>query len=107
RTRAEALHGAARFCRTRALRERGYAFAAQGLTLAPPGDALFPEDWIYDYGLRDELAVCAYWTARYAECRDACDRLLGDGKLPAEHRARVARNRDLAVARLSECDAAL
>lgn len=75
--------------------------------LAPPGDALFPEDWIYDYGLRDELAVCAYWTSRYAECRDDCDRLLGEGKLPAEHRARVVRNRDLAVARLSESDAAL
>jgi hypothetical protein len=51
-------------------------------------------------GLRDELAVCAYWTSRYLECRDACDRLLREGKLPAEHRARVLHNRDLAAAKL-------
>jgi hypothetical protein len=104
-TRAEALHGAARFCRTKGLHDRGHAFATQGLALARPDDGLFPEDWIYDYGLRDELAVCAYWTARYGECRDACDRLLGEGKLPATHRARVSRNRALAAARLGEAGA--
>lgn len=105
--RAEALHGAARYCRTQGLYEQGYDFAAQGLTFARPDDALFPEDWIYDYGLRDELAVCAYWTSRYPECRDACDQLLREGKLPAEHRARVLQNRDFAVAKLGEAGAAL
>ena len=40
-----------------------------------------------------------------AECRDACDRLLGEGKLPAEHRARVSRNRALAAAKLAESGA--
>jgi hypothetical protein len=106
-TRAEALHGAARFCRTKGRYERGHAFATQGLALARPDDALFPEDWVYDYGLRDELAVCAYWTARYGECRDACERLLDEGKLPAHHRARVARNGELAAVRLAECGAGL
>jgi hypothetical protein len=106
-TRAEALHGAARFCRTKGLYARGYAFAAQGLALARPDDALFPEDWIYDYALRDELAVCAYWTSRYAECRDACDRLLGEGKLPAKHHARVSRNNELAAAQLADTGAGL
>jgi glycosyltransferase involved in cell wall biosynthesis len=105
RSRAEALHGAARFCRTKGLYEQGYAFAVQGLAMARPSDALFPEDWIYDYGLCDELAVCAYWTSRYAQCRDACDRLLSDGTLPVEHHARVLRNRDLAVAKLGESGA--
>lgn len=100
--RAEALHDAARFCRTNGLYERGYAFAAQGLTLARPDDALFPEDWIYDYGLRDELAVCAYWSGRFAESRDACDRLIGEGKIPADHRARVLYNRQIAMAKLGE-----
>jgi glycosyltransferase involved in cell wall biosynthesis len=84
------------------LYESGYVFAAQGLTMARPDDALFPEDWIYDYGLRDELAVCAYWTGRYAECRDACDRLISEGKIPAEYRARVSCNRHVAAARLGE-----
>ena len=60
------------------------------------------EDWIYDYGLLDELAVCAYWTERYAECVAACDRLLSEGKLPADKRDRVRKNRDFAVSELQE-----
>jgi tetratricopeptide (TPR) repeat protein len=104
--RAEALHGAARFCRTKGLYEQGYAFAARGLTITRPSDALFPEDWIYDYGLRDELAVCAYWTGRYAGCRDACDRLLSEKELPPEHRARILRNKQAAMEKLGETGAA-
>ena len=96
-TRAEALHGAARFCRNKGIYERGYQFAVQGLTIAYPNDALFIEDWVYEYGLLDELAINAYWTARYAECVDVCDRLLGEGKLPSDQRERVLKNKDFAT----------
>ena len=101
-TRAEALHGAARFCRYKGLNERGYEFATKGLAIAYPKDALGVEDWIYQYGLLDELAVNAYWTGRYAECVDACDRLLGEGKLPTDNRDRVRKNRQFAVDKLEE-----
>ncbi|MEY9524041.1 tetratricopeptide (TPR) repeat protein [Bradyrhizobium japonicum] len=101
-TRAEALYGAARFCRKASLYELGYDFAVRGLSVARPEDALFAEEWVYDYGLLDELAVCAYWTGRYGVCRDACDRLIEEGIIPAEQRARVAHNRRAAVARLAE-----
>jgi glycosyltransferase involved in cell wall biosynthesis len=99
--RAEARHGAARFCRRRRRFEEGYAFAIQGLVIVPPDDALFPEDWIYEFGLRDELAVCAYWTGRYAECKDACDRLMSERKIPAEHHLRVLHNRHVAIVALA------
>ena len=59
--RAEALHGAARFCRNTGLYERGYEFAAHGLAIAYPKQAMGVEDWIYEYGLLDEFAVNAYW----------------------------------------------
>jgi hypothetical protein len=101
-TRAEALHGAARLCRNKGFYERGYEFAVKGLAIPYPNDELFVEDWIYEYGLLDELAVNAYWTARYAECADACARLLREEKLPEEMRDRVLMNRDLAVGKLSE-----
>jgi GR25 family glycosyltransferase involved in LPS biosynthesis len=101
-TRAEALHGAARFCRNRGLYERGYEFAAQGLAIAYPKDAPALEDWIYEYGLLDELAVNAYWTARYAECVDACNRLLNEGTLPTETRERVLKNKQFAIDKLAE-----
>ncbi len=101
-TRAEALHGAARFCRNRRIYGQGYDFAAQGLTIHYPTDALFVEDWIYAYGLLDELAVNAYWTERYAECVDACDRLLIEGKLPTDQRDRVLKNKNFAIGKLGE-----
>ena len=99
-TRAEALHGAARLCRNKGLHERGYEFAAKGLAIAYPKDAAAVEDWIYEYGLLDELAVNAYWTARYAECADACNRLLSEGKLPTENRDRVLKNKQFAIDKL-------
>ena len=62
-----------------------------------PKDALFIQDWIYQYGLLDELAINAYWTGKYQECADACDRLLTEGKLPTDKRVRVQKNKDFAV----------
>jgi hypothetical protein len=105
--RAEALHDAARFCRNKARYEQGYAFAARGLAITPPGDAPAAERWIYEYGLLDELAVTAYWTARYDECVAACDRLLSEDKLPVDQRARVLANKNFARGRREEIAAAL
>jgi glycosyltransferase involved in cell wall biosynthesis len=101
-TRAEALHGAARFCRIKGIYERGYEFAKQGLAIPCPNEALFAQDWIYEYGLLDELAINSYWTERYAECVDACDRLLSEGKLPTGDRDRVLKNKNFAVGKQQE-----
>ena len=99
-SRAEALHEAARFCRLHALFEQGYRYAAQGLKIPYPKNGLFVADWTYNYGLLDELSICAYWTGRYAESRAACDKLLNGHKLPASERERVRKNHDFAVENL-------
>jgi FkbM family methyltransferase len=104
-TRAEALHGAARFCRNKSIYERGYEFAAQGLAIACPNNAPAVENWIYEYGLLDELAVNAYWTGKYAECVHACDRLLSEGKLPTEEGDRVLNNKRFAIEKLRQIGA--
>jgi len=96
------VHGAARFCRVKGLYEQGYRFATRGLKIPYPKETLFARDWIYEYGLLDELAVNAYWTARYAECVDACDRLLSEGKMPAEMRDRVLKNKNFAISKQQE-----
>ena len=101
-TRAEALHGAAHFCRSKAIYETGYELAKKGLAIPYPNDGLFVRDWVYEYGLLDELAVCAYWTGRYKECMDICDRLLNKEKLPQEMRDRVLKNKNFAKDRLQE-----
>ena len=56
---------------------------------------------VYQYGLLDEFAVAAYWTGRCAECVEACDRLLTEGKLPSNQRCRVLKNKQVEIAQLS------
>jgi len=100
-TRAEALHGASRFCRLKGMHEQGYAFARQGLALNYPKDAPLVEDWIYAYGLLDEFAIHAYWTERYHECLDACQRLIREQRMPThEYYDRVKKNAEFAARKL-------
>ena len=91
-SRAEGLHAASRLCRQKNKFAEGYEYARAGLAIPLPASGLFVVSWIYEYGLLDELAVNAYWLGRYFDCLDACERLLREGKIPAEMRERVAQN---------------
>ncbi|MEA2981203.1 MAG: hypothetical protein QOF09_3026 [Alphaproteobacteria bacterium] len=100
-SRAEALHGASRFCRQRNLHEDGYRFAKRGLDISmPSSEALFVEPWIYEIGLLDEFSINAYWSGRNRDSLDASLKLLGTGKLSAEDTRRVAANAKFASDRL-------
>lgn len=91
-TRAEAYHGAARFNRLRVLYEPAYQFAKSGIKCAMPPNGLFVEQWIYDWGLMDEMAISAYWSERYRQSLDANELLLAEGKCPDTARLVVNRN---------------
>ena len=92
-TRAEALHGASRFCRYEGRNEEGYQYAKRGLEVPLPTGGLFVENWIYDYGLLDELAVHTYWIGRYEKSLAACERLLLERKIPEHERERIRKER--------------
>jgi glycosyltransferase involved in cell wall biosynthesis len=94
--RAEALHGAARYCRNIKDFNQGYALAKEGLAIPKPAGGLFIETWIYDYGLLDEFAVNAYWIGRADDCLHACERLLSEKKMPQDMVARVEANAQFA-----------
>jgi hypothetical protein len=47
RDRAEALHGAARFCRLKERYQQGFDLAKRGILIKRPDNAFIPEDWIY------------------------------------------------------------
>jgi glycosyltransferase involved in cell wall biosynthesis len=98
--RAEALHAAARLCRLQGNHHLGYMLAAPALRLPVPGPGLFVETWIYEYGLLDEFAVLCYFTERYRECFDAATRILREGKIPEQERARVQQNADFAAEKM-------
>ena len=98
--RAEALHRASRFCRFKERHAEGLALAQQGLAVGKPGSGLFIEDWVYDYGLLDEVSVSGYWAGRYQEALEASERLLREGRAPEGEMARFAANAEFARTKL-------
>lgn len=90
--RAEAHHEASRLCRLRNKFAEGAEYAKRGLTIPKPADGLFLSEWIYQYGLMDELAVNSYWCREFSKCIDACLKLLAVEQLPADHKKRVLSN---------------
>ena len=94
--RAEALHGAAHFCRTLTRYAEGVEYARRGVLITQPASGLFVEPWIYDYGLLDELAVNAYWCGQFRHSLDATEILISEGKAPDDYRSRLVANANFA-----------
>ena len=89
--RAEAYHAISFLCRALGKNKEGMDLARPGIDLTVP-DGLFAEPWIYDYGLRDEFAVNAYWAGAYKDCLICCLKLLASAKTPADMIKRLADN---------------
>ncbi len=90
--RAEALYAAAFWLRRQNRFEESYQTAKRGIGIAQPSGALFVEQWIYEYGLLDELAVSGYWSGHFRESVDACEILLSERKIPAIERVTTNAN---------------
>jgi len=91
-SRAEAQHGASRYCRSQGRHKEGYAIAKRASLSGEAPDGLFVESWIYEYGLLDEFAVNAYWAGAYQDSLDACERILRERKCPEAERPRIEAN---------------
>jgi glycosyltransferase involved in cell wall biosynthesis len=100
--RAEALHGACRLCRIRGRHAEGYEIGKRGLDLSSPDGGLFVETWIYEYGLRDEFSINAYWAGHYREALDVGLELLKLETLPAGYRERMVGNARFSADKLQE-----
>jgi glycosyltransferase involved in cell wall biosynthesis len=79
-TRAEAYHGLAHLFRARDDFELGFLTAKMAVELAPPSSGLFVEQWIYEWGVLDEIAISGYWCGRYREALDASELILSEGR---------------------------
>jgi glycosyltransferase involved in cell wall biosynthesis len=90
--RAEALYGAARYCREKKRHEEGYRYAKSGLKIAAPKDGLFVDTPVYQWRLLDEFSIHAYSVGRYRESLEACLKLLMDEHCPAEQHERILTN---------------
>ena len=99
-TRAESLTDLARVLRLRNAFAQAYVYAKHAASLPQPDDRLFVEADCYAWRALDELAITAYWTDRFAECKAICEDLLARKVVPETEVARVIANRDFAIAKL-------
>lgn len=101
-SRAEPLHDLAKYCRLKNLFAQAYLFANMGVQLPYPADLLTLTKEIYQWRLWDELAVSAYWLGKYAESKQACEKILQqvDLNLSTADLARVTANLDFSLAKL-------
>lgn len=106
-TRAEALHGAARYCRKKDRFHQACVYAKAGLEIPRPEEGLFIEPAIYDYALLDEFAVSTYWAGRYEESLKAARQIIEENKFPDYERKRMFDNAAFALAKLDEAKAKL
>lgn len=62
--RAESLHALANMYRKMGKNNAGYMFAKEGLKIPyPKGDMLFIANGVYDYDLKYELSICAFYVS--------------------------------------------
>jgi len=73
-----------------------YLMTRYALNIKPRRDAQFFEPWISDWGLNDELAVCAYNVGKYDESRAASEAAL---QFPLEPHVETRVRQNLAAAR--------
>lgn len=92
-TRAEPLCELARFYRERAQYPLGHLFAQRALEVARPDDILFLDESVYTWRSLDEYSICAFYVGDRINGQNAVERLLTEGHLPQQHRARVEQNR--------------
>ncbi|MCJ2016791.1 hypothetical protein MKK84_05005 [Methylobacterium sp. E-065] len=88
--RAEANHGASRYCRQNKRFAEGYRYAEAALKLDLPSEGISLNPWVYEYGLLDEFAVNAYHIAQYGACGYACLKILGRSNVPKDVFARAS-----------------
>lgn len=91
-TRAESLYHLARYLRERERYALAYVYALTASQIPSPDDLLFISAPVYAWQSKDELAVAAYWTGRYAECATLCRELLANPAVPEHHHARIKAN---------------
>lgn len=101
-TRIEPLYNLVNKYRQEDNYQKGYDLAKIALDIQRPGDTLFLEQWVYDYGMLFEYSICAYWIGRYEESLKACDRLLAMKNLPDDFKHYVVQNRAFAEQKIHE-----
>jgi glycosyltransferase involved in cell wall biosynthesis len=103
---AEPLHGAMDYCRKTNKPHQGYLIGKYAITIPEPIGALFLVPAVYEYGVLEEFSVLAFRSGHFQDCVDAIEKLLAEGKIPEDSRARLRENARAAGENLARIAAA-
>jgi tetratricopeptide (TPR) repeat protein len=91
--RAEPLHALAKHYRLKGQNSTAILFAEKGLAMPRPDDKLFVEDWVYDWGFREEFSIAGYYQPETrARAYEVTNSLALDPKVPDWLRYNSRRN---------------
>jgi glycosyltransferase involved in cell wall biosynthesis len=90
--RAESLYELARYCRLRSRFALACVYASTACETRRPDDALFVAESVYQWRAKDEFAVSAYHTGRFALGRACNEELLEGNVLPENELPRIRDN---------------
>jgi tetratricopeptide (TPR) repeat protein len=99
-SRAEPLVALAALHRAAGQWPQAEALARRAAALPRPPDLLAIDDSVYTWRATDELAIATYYTQKYAESAALNRALLAGDAVPPEHRPRIQKNLEFALARL-------
>ena len=85
-TRAEPLWRLAALCRKNAEYRQAYLFANRGMEIPFPNDIIFVDRPTYDYTLRFERSIAAYWIGKYEEAIEDCEIIDNMKEIPEDVR---------------------
>ena len=102
-TRAESLCDMLSYYRAHKKYNLGVLVGEKAVNLPfPRNERLFVEESVYTWRVKDDLAVCYYWTGRYQKGYDLGVELLNSPHLPASQKERVERNVQYCKEKLKE-----
>lgn len=91
--RAETLYALSKHYREKGMHSAAAMFAREGLGKPRPDDKLFMEDWVYEWGLREELSISGFYVPELRERSfNLTNGLAIDPTIPEDHRALARRN---------------
>jgi glycosyltransferase involved in cell wall biosynthesis len=100
--RLEAMHELVRYCRVKGHYSVGYLLGSSLVDLPYPSkDILFLNPQVYSWGMKDEVALCAFYTNRYEESQRLNEEILATGMVPNDQLERVQKNLQFSKERLS------
>ncbi len=99
-SRAEPLYYLAKWYRIKGDYATSYSLSKIALAMPYPDERLFLEGWIYEYGLKLENSIAAYWLGKYEECKTLSEEILNQ-TIPQNVRDCVEKNLQFAKEKLN------